>query len=83
MTHHDEYAAATTRADARQRAWRTFLQGLAIDVAVAVSGVLGVALGDVHWSAAWWTMLGLLVAKTALQTAVSYLARHVSPPKLE
>lgn len=70
----------STVADARSRAVRTFLQGLGLDVAVAVTSGLAVALGDVHWTRAWWALQVGLLAKTAAQTAVAYLHRRLGPP---
>lgn len=74
--------SSTSQADARNRAVRTLAQGLALDVGVAVVSVAAVAVGDVHWTRAWWAALGLLVAKTAVQAAVSYAARRLLPPKV-
>jgi len=69
-------------ADAKNRAWRTFVQGLGIDLAVALVLAVGPALvgSDFAWSRAYWSALGLLAAKTAVHTVVSYVARKVVPP---
>ena len=67
---------ASVSTDARSRALRTAVQGLLVDVSVAVVG----AVADVRWTRAYWAALGLLVAKTAVQSAVSYVARRVVPP---
>lgn len=69
-------------ADARQRAWRTFAQGLTVDVvsAVALAALPALAGSDFAWSRGYWAAVGGLLAKTALTTAVSYVARHVVPP---
>lgn len=69
-------------ADARNRAWRTLAQGLLVDVIAAVAMAVLPALtgGDFAWSAGYWAALGLLAAKTAVQTVVSYVARQVMPP---
>lgn len=73
---------ASTAADARQRAFRTLVQGLAVDVGAAVVLAVGPALAgtDFAWSRAYWLALAGLAAKTAIQTAVSYAARHLTPP---
>jgi hypothetical protein len=69
--------------DARNRAFRTFAQGLAVDVVAAVVLAVGPALVGEHFA---WTQGVLaravagLAAKTAVQTAVSYVARKVVPP---
>jgi hypothetical protein len=72
----------STNADAANRAWRTFAQGLLIDVVAAVLlAVLPAILGaSFAWSGTYWTTLGLLAAKTAIQTGVSYMARKLIPP---
>ncbi len=68
------------RADARSRAARTALQGLALTVAAAVLGVLVTAVTDLQWTRAWWGALALLAAKSAVQAGVAYLHRMVLPP---
>jgi hypothetical protein len=72
----------SVEADARNRAFRTFVQAFAIDLAAAVVLAVGPALADQHfaWTVAYWVSLGLLAAKTAVQTAVSYAARKLIPP---
>jgi hypothetical protein len=54
-------------ADARNRAFRTLLQGLGLDLAagVATALVAGIA-GGIEWTNAYWVALGLAVAKSAL-----------------
>lgn len=68
-------------ASARNRSWRTFLQGLGLDIVFALVALVG-TLGNVDFfSTAGWTMLGILVVKTVIQTAVSYVARvKIAPP---
>lgn len=68
-------------ASARNRSWRTFLQGLGLDIIFALVALVG-TLGNVDFfSTAGWTMLGILVVKTVIQTAVSYVARvKIAPP---
>ena len=70
----------TATMDAKSRALRTAAQGLALDVATALAAVLAAALTGVTWTRAWWAALGLLLAKTAVQSAVSYLHRKLIPP---
>lgn len=69
-----------TQTDARNRAWRTLLQGLGIDVAAALVLVLAPALSSVEWTPAYWQALGLLAAKSVLQAVVAFVARKVVPP---
>ncbi len=68
--------------DARNRAFRTFVQGAATDVAgsVALAVLPALAGADFAWSRAYWAAVGLLAAKTAITTAVSYVARLKAPP---
>lgn len=70
----------SVRADASNRALRTLMQGLIIDVAVAVCLVLAPAFTSIEWTSAYWAALGLSLARTALQSVVSYIARMVVPP---
>ncbi|OLE22366.1 MAG: hypothetical protein AUG49_19310 [Catenulispora sp. 13_1_20CM_3_70_7] len=73
----------SAQADARNRAVRTFLQGLGIDVAAGVVLAVGPALADAHfaWTGPYWATLGALAAKTAVQTAVAYVASKVLPAR--
>lgn len=64
------------RADAKNRAWRTLLQGLATDVLVALAAVLLAWLPDADiTSGEAWTVIGVTLAKTALTTAASWAMR--------
>lgn len=69
-------------ADARNRAWRTFVQGLLIDVLIAVTGLLyaGISAPDFAWSRAYWTAVGLALAKTTMTTITAYVMRKMAPP---
>jgi Kef-type K+ transport system membrane component KefB len=71
-----------TTADARNRAWRTFVQGLLIDVVAAVVLAIAPALvgADFAFTGEYWAALGVLAAKTAVASVVSYVARRVVPP---
>lgn len=68
-------------ADARDRAWRTVLQGLGIDLATALVLTLAVLLTEVNWTWAFWGALGLAVAKSLIQAAVSFFMRLLVKPK--
>lgn len=62
--------------DARNRALRTFLQGLTADVlAAVVLLVLPVFSNATGWQDVDWKVLGFLLAKTVAVTALSYLMR--------
>lgn len=70
------------RADASNRAWRTLLQGLGTDVAIAVLPLLfdAVANADTFGSREYWYALGFALAKTAAMTALAYVMRRLKPP---
>ena len=64
------------KADAKNRAWRTLLQGLAADVLVALAAVLLAWLPDADiTSREAWTVVGVTLAKTALTTVASWVMR--------
>lgn len=69
----------TTR-DAWNRAFRTFVQGLWVDVSAALVLVLATALTDVRWTKEYWIGLGLMLAKTVAIAAMSYVYRRLRPP---
>lgn len=79
--HTDEYAKAFEETDTRERTIRTFFQGLALDVGIAVLLLLVISFSSIEWTATYWSVLGLSVAKTFLQATVSNLARKLIPPK--
>jgi hypothetical protein len=70
-------------ADARNRAFRTFVQQLGIDVVVAVVLAVGPQLigQNTAWTKDYLTTVAVLAAKTAIATIVAYLARKVVPPQ--
>ena len=68
----------TAKSDARNRAFRTLLQGLAFDVAAAIVIVLYTAFSSAEaWGDIQWTLLGFTLAKTFAVSALSYLMRTV------
>lgn len=71
-----------TRTDARNRAWRTFWQGIASDVLMTGLVTLGAALTspDFVLSRDYMIGVGALVAKSMITAAISYLARFWKPP---
>lgn len=66
--------------DARNRAWRTFVQGLLVDVLITLSVVLSTVFSDLEWTSAYWIGVGTLIVKTVLVAATSYVARRAAPP---
>ena len=69
--------AVDPTADARDRALRTFLQGLAIDVLIAVALVV---YNAVSADSVEWALIPLAIAKSALVAAASYVMRKLKPP---
>lgn len=72
--------------DARNRAFRTLIQGLAFDVAAALCIVLYTAFSAAQgWGDLEWALLGFTVAKTFVVSGLSYLMRtvfrSVAPPE--
>lgn len=64
------------RNDARNRALRTFLQGLAADlVAALILLLLPIVTAATGWGDFEWQVLGFLVAKTGVVTLFSYVMR--------
>lgn len=71
-------------ADAKNRSWRTFLQGLAIDCFFALVVVLGtVTQIDTPLNKTAWIAVAALVIKTLIQTAVSYVMRLKIQPTMK
>lgn len=74
--------ALPVKVDAKSRAVRTFLQGIGIDVAVAIAAGLLLWLPDADLSSREaWIVLGTSVAKSVLTAVASYVMRlKVTPP---
>ncbi|QZE10556.1 hypothetical protein SEA_SCOOBYDOOBYDOO_241 [Mycobacterium phage ScoobyDoobyDoo] len=70
-------------ADAKNRSFRTLLQGFALDFAFALMAVIGTLSGNEFFSKAGWATVGVLVAKTLLQTVVSYVSRINIEPTIK
>jgi len=70
------------KADAANRAARTFVQGLATDVAIAALPVIYDAVSgwDGAFTSEYWTVVGISVMKTVAVAAVSYFMRLRSTP---
>jgi hypothetical protein len=68
-------------ADARNRALRVFLVGLAIDVGVALTLVIYNAANQANrWSDFDWQLLAFTLAKTLVTTAGSFILRRFLDP---
>lgn len=73
----------SVKIDAVSRSKRTLIQGLLIDLVVAVSAALLVWLPDADLSSrAAWTILGVSLAKTILTSAASYIMRLKVAPSV-
>lgn len=68
-------------ADARERSFRSLLQGLGIDVATALVLALSVLLTTTEWTKAFWVTLAYSVGKSVVQATVSYFMRLLVKPK--
>jgi hypothetical protein len=67
--------------DASNRALRTFLQGLGLDMLVAVLLVFKTVFNDADsWSELEWLAIGFTLAKTLAQTIYSYVMRRYLDP---
>ena len=76
MTYNPQRAAVVLKADAGNRALRTFLQGLAYVVLFAVALVLYNAFRDNDgWSDFDWSALGFSVVQASVMAAFAYLMR--------
>lgn len=73
---------ATTVAAAKERAIRTFLTGLGVDLAIALSLFILDNANTVSSKAALWGAL-LALVKTLVTTAASYVLRFLSVPRKE
>lgn len=69
------------RADAKERSLRSLVQGLALDLIVAITLVLATAFNTIEWTPGYWKLLGLTLAKSVLQALASYLMRVFVKPK--
>lgn len=64
------------KADASNRSIRTFLQGIGIDIAVAIALVLGTTIvGWENWGDVQWAVLSFTVAKSVVQAVAAYVMR--------
>jgi uncharacterized membrane protein YcjF (UPF0283 family) len=71
---------ADTATDARNRAWRTLVQSLAVDIGAAVILAVTPLLANIEWKKSYWIAVGLLAARSVVTAAVSWVARRVIPP---
>jgi hypothetical protein len=62
-------------ADAKNRSWRTLIQGLAIDLMYGLIAALATLTNNDPLQKTTWITFGALVLKTLIQSVVSYFAR--------
>lgn len=71
-----DHTAATVRADALNRALRTLWTGVGVDAATAIGAGTLFLLNDADVSSAtFWSGVGILVLKSVVTSAASYLVR--------
>lgn len=71
-------ATQAVKADARNRAWRTLLQGLMFDMGAASVLVGYTAISKANgWGDLEWTLLSFTFFKSVAVSAFSYLMRTV------
>ncbi len=80
MTHREPVPDRVIVEDALSRGWRTFVQGLLVDLVVSVVTVLLVNIGTIEWTRNYWLGLAGLVGKSTIMAILSYLARMLLPP---
>lgn len=69
------------KADALQRAARTFAQGLATVALVALSTALITAFAPgIEWTSSYWQATALAAGQAVLMAAASYVHRRLGSP---
>lgn len=69
--------AELVQTDAKNRALRSFLQGLGIDVLVAIAVTISAVFVSADgWGALEWAALSFSFAKSILQAVASYIMRR-------
>lgn len=74
-------APADASTDAKNRAWRTFLQGLLLDVVTTVAVAVAAQLSDIRWTKEYWVGVAVLAGKSVVMAVIAYIMRKVAPPK--
>lgn len=78
----DKEAGQYVQKDAKNRAWRSVLVGLGIDVATALVIVLLPLVSSIEWTETYWITLASLGGKSIVQAVVSYFFRMFVKPKV-
>jgi hypothetical protein len=76
---YQEHREAVER-DAQVRGWRSFVQGLLIDIAVSATVFLVTVISDLEWTRVYWIAVSLGLAKSVVQGIVAYFARKLVKP---
>jgi hypothetical protein len=73
------------KSDARNRALRTFLQGLAVDTSIVIALVLynATSSNDFSFNGTYWAGVGVLLARNVIHSAASYVMRYFKAPPTE
>lgn len=69
-------------ADARNRSWRTFLQGLIFDLLAGLTAAIAVLAGMDPFVKETWVAFGILVLKSFVSAGISYLMRLRATPTI-
>lgn len=78
-------SATDVKADARERSWRTLVQGVLATVAVGVGGTVGTAIASDDFSLTdWgdWKAAGIAAGTAAVAAGIAYVQRLVQPPRV-
>lgn len=73
------------KADARERSWRTLVQGALATVVVGVGGTVGTAIASDSFSLTdWgdWKAAGIAAGTAAVAAGIAYVQRLIQPPKV-
>lgn len=73
------------KADARERSWRTLMQGALATVVVGVGGTVGTAIASDSFSLTdWsdWKAAGIAAGTAAVAAGIAYVQRLIQPPKV-
>jgi hypothetical protein len=70
------------KADAKNRSWRTFVQGMIVDIGFALMALVATLSGADPFVKETWILFGVLVVKTIITAAISYIMRLRKTPTI-
>lgn len=75
-------ATEVVKADARNRAWRTFVQNIQVDLAITLGPILvdAVTNWDGAFTGSYWQAVGTTAGKTVVLVLLAYWMRLRKPP---